>query len=99
TRFKCDWSSDVCSSDLVVDDVLELLCAQAAGVEQRVAFRGRAVADEAFALRLQLANQLRQLRLDALHTLRERGPRRGFAEVQLRSEERRVGTACRAGGG
>src|SRR5207237_6522700 len=25
TRFKCDWSSDVCSSDLTVSDVLDIL--------------------------------------------------------------------------
>ena len=64
----------------IINDVIELLCAQAAGVEQRVALGGSAVSDDAFALGLQLSQQRRQFGADTIDPLREPQPGGGGGE-------------------
>src|SRR5260370_24641957 len=80
TRFKCDWSSDVCSSDLVekligadnVKKVAEACGAKTGDLVVAVSAKEEIKGTEAAAL---IAGQLR---------------------LQLRSEERRVGKECRS---
>src|SRR2546430_12037932 len=83
TRFDCDWSSDVCSSDLLREPVFERLvgldqlntCNQGGADEDSV--RGRGRAGNPRAARGQVASE-----------------RRG--NLGVRSEERRVGKECRS---
>src|SRR5207237_5353041 len=86
TSFKCDWSSDVCSSDLVtvadpgspaavLDRLLVAIVADQAGPETRAV----------------LTAQLREPQITRLSP-DDRGP----ANTDVRSEERRVGKASRA---
>src|SRR5205085_5709706 len=81
TRFDCDWSSDVCSSDL-----FEIL-----GIREAVHFRGadkfRAAAD----------NHVAEIRGLAAVVVEAGKARWAFAAAYERSEERRVGKECRSG--
>src|SRR2546430_6180996 len=81
TRFDCDWSSDVCSSDLKgknqlrMDQVPTDQVARYAGEDADVAWRLTGI------LEAELVEQkLRKL----------------YDEVEVRSEERRVGKECRS---
>src|SRR5260370_13516095 len=83
TRFKCDWSSDVCSSDLlgtiprIAQDLVSALKRAQAFEES---YRGKIGAADGPAPELLLAA------LTELESLYE----------QMRSEERRVGKECRS---
>src|SRR2546427_3014674 len=82
TRFDCDWSSDVCSSDLVFD-LIEALPAVASAVPgARLRVVGPAGSPGVFA---ELAARVRARGLE--DRVRFDGPR---------SEERRVGKECRS---
>src|SRR5947207_9844887 len=85
TRSLCDWSSDVCSSDLVLDALV------------RGVATGEELAAEEQALgwfpRCHLG-ACQRVQIDAAR-FRIRGPRDGRP---IRSEERRVGKECRSRG-
>src|SRR5207302_2267128 len=97
TRFSRDWSSDVCSSDLAA---LEIFFADGAAVFHAV--------HEA-ELNLRIGEQLASFAylgfggrniLGAWEIAQTVEPRLGYGKRGLpRSEERRVGKECRAGGG
>src|SRR5260370_32358874 len=80
TRFKCDWSSDVCSSDLVGD------------LEARVADLARLLAED----RPQQPLLGRQLGLALGRDLADEHVARAHLGADARSEERRVGKECRS---
>src|SRR5205085_8625115 len=80
TRFDCDWSSDVCSSDLARVDALEGLAAPVDDHPPAWPVRGRVTA--------------RRKRGVAVAAFRP-GPVVEAADVG-RSEERRVGKECRS---
>src|SRR5207237_3644506 len=83
TRFKCDWSSDVCSSDLERDGDSESVVAEIGGVCLRV--RREWPRDE--------------IRDEHQPTAKKHRNRRVHRRLDLRSEERRVGKEWRARGG
>src|SRR5205807_7137304 len=83
TRLQGDWSSDVCSSDLLLDGNHEVLVA---AVKQ---FAERCDADLAALLHSELRSSL-----TAYEDLKGRTGRLDF--LDLRSEERRVGKECRS---
>src|SRR5438270_6202045 len=84
TRFDCDWSSDVCSSDLEVRATIPPLDKAA----QKSFLRPREAAYHALADML-----IEQGRLSEAEQVV------GFLKDEERSEERRVGKECRSGGG
>src|SRR5256886_11547880 len=83
TRFDCDWSSDVCSSDLdawreggiATDGLSGQTCPEA---ERQMAVQNPVILDKLRDLRIRCAQQARALK------------------VNPRSEERRVGKECRS---
>src|SRR5205085_8864237 len=81
TRFDCDWSSDVCSSDLDADAIRHLLgfLDVVRGEDDGDAGAAQAAYD--------LPHVLAQLDVDTGG---------GLVEKQNRSEERRVGKECRS---
>src|SRR5256885_2916108 len=81
TRLQGDWSSDVCSSDLVAANHFEAQAARDGLVEASGALRTIAVS------LTKIANDIRWM---------GSGPLTGLGEIQLRSEERRVGKECRS---
>src|SRR5688572_33200355 len=83
TRFDCDWSSDVCSSDLGDLD--------AAGDRRRRQRRERAKHRRAAAATDRAAAPVKERERDAV-------PARHLRERLLRSEERRVGKSVDLGG-
>src|SRR5260370_24545090 len=91
TRFKCDWSSDVCSSDLV-----------GGGTLIRVDVRVVAATNQPLEQRLQAGTFRRDLffRLQVVEIrvppLRERPTDILLLAEHFRSEERRVGKECRS---
>src|SRR5688572_31273215 len=90
TRFDCDWSSDVCSSDLVVlylDNCVEL----ATGLFAAMAADGIFVVANAQTKTDKLAYMLNDCRARIMITDRVLEPY--YTE---RSEERRVGKECRS---
>src|SRR5207237_3661256 len=86
TRFKCDWSSDVCSSDLLVHVDVDDLGAVLDLVARHLQRRGVVAGGD------QLAEFGRTRDVGALADIDERNLRR------QRSEERRVGKEWRARG-
>src|SRR5690242_21324830 len=91
TRLTCDWSSDVCSSDLEVDVVVRDFARHRAAALAPV---GDQLADRA-----RIHHRARDaVRADRLALL-EHGDRdlaeRGVRVFGVRSEERRVGKECR----
>ena len=82
TRFKCDWSSDVCSSDLAVldelraDDSVRVVILTGAG-------------DKAFIAGADIAEFAKRTAVDQREVMLERS-------LFNRSEERRVGKECRS---
>src|SRR2546430_13346045 len=80
TRFDCDWSSDVCSSDL--NENIDVLTADV--IDDHLGFIARG-ADDLSNLELGLQRLER-----ATHTPD------GVIEQMIRSEERRVGKECRS---
>src|SRR5205085_6140851 len=95
TRFDCDWSSDVCSSDLHDGD---RACLEACR------FPSLALAQAAVLARVRLARPLQPLPLllQSPPVLNQAKVRRAHAWLQFdahaqcaRSEERRVGKECR----
>src|SRR2546430_10760890 len=82
TRFDCDWSSDVCSSDLRLSPVVEELIVLHRRVQHLLDHRGEPMdlIDEQHIARLQVGEDRRQIA----------GP------LEHRSEERRVGKECRS---
>src|SRR5260221_6506972 len=82
TRSLCDWSSDVCSSDLQAWYTANAPDAEEWGI---AAFTGRSVG---------LADAL--TRQDGLYTLIIRAADGDTGQVLGRSEERRVGKECRS---
>src|SRR5205085_8827529 len=89
TRFDCDWSSDVCSSDLSRPDVEQ---AARAGEVERLGEDAR-VATRLYEAPHRIDEERRLLRGALEHV----GIARRLAAS--RSEERRVGKECRARGG
>src|SRR5205085_9443857 len=85
TRFDCDWSSDVCSSDLH-----RFLPAHTAGALTLLLLHGTG-GDENDLLELGRALDGQAALLSPRGQVRERGANR------WRSEERRVGKECRSG--
>src|SRR2546427_12908296 len=83
TRFDCDWSSDVCSSDLEPGRLLspdELQALEALADQAALAFENArlyASARDSFA-------RLRDTQMQLVHA------------AKMRSEERRVGKECRS---
>src|SRR5690242_20889067 len=84
TRLTCDWSSDVCSSDLVLHQQLRL------GVQRRGGF----VEDQDRRVLQQRARDGQPLALPAGEPLAALADAR---LIRVRSEERRVGKECRSG--
>src|SRR5256885_16121445 len=99
TRLQGDWSSDVCSSDLGIDDfaLAKRKAARQLGASERQslprndeieaelrAYRALYQADE----HPELVEELRRIALDAMQALQHFSP--------YRSEERRVGKECRS---
>src|SRR5260370_29894575 len=82
TRFKCDWSSDVCSSDLVLEDRDLAHVEGAHGGRLCPPFEGGA------------AGPLLLVRPDGIARAVSGGPAPG--RTRTRSEERRVGKECRS---
>src|SRR5260370_14277984 len=81
TRFKCDWSSDVCSSDLIVSHD---------GIDHGAQKRHEgldAIGFLASAEGLDVAGPLLEREVEDVH---------GLAQDLERSEERRVGKECRS---
>src|SRR5207253_4230082 len=92
TRWPRDWSSDVCSSDLIVAGALAVLDDAARGGHRSM------LVDSA---REQLTQQRPGGVADSLKRAREAladGHLVEPAERNARSEERRVGKGCRSGG-
>src|SRR2546430_3204072 len=82
TRFDCDWSSDVCSSDLGLDQLGDQIL-----VDLQLAFRFKAFLQTVF----------EQLSAVAFLLLFDLIPDAGALRCQTgRSEERRVGKECRS---
>src|SRR5205085_5656647 len=93
TRFDCDWSSDVCSSDL-----LRLLTSAQRAASSRV--RSRCGSDAPTNKLLHFRNlaapeQLRSARHVSRDGWLRRIPKQQGKVVILRSEERRLGKECR----
>src|SRR5205085_7083953 len=92
TRFDCDWSSDVCSSDLLaVDgdaDQLKILGEQI-GVPVYSEFPGNPVN-----VCLNAVTHAKTTLLDTI--ILDTAGRLHVAEMPMRSEERRVGKECRS---
>src|SRR5205085_9492079 len=88
TRFDCDWSSDVCSSDL------ERFPQQAAAIIQRAEKNCRHHFDLLGHENLHYGPNI-DWHLDLVHG--KRAPSKPWFELQ-RSEERRVGKECSSGG-
>src|SRR5690606_39291262 len=94
TRFSRDWSSDVCSSDLIEDSLNHLrrylaeLVTRIRGHAEQVAGASRSLADVSAGLHGSAERQARDTAQisDAL------------GELEARSEERRVGKECAYGG-
>src|SRR5690606_40469096 len=86
TRFSRDWSSDVCSSDLLVS---HLFNNQYSGV-----LVDRLIHGCHHTHLHQTLDQLANFYSQALSQLRDEDV---FRNIHLRSEERRVGKECRAG--
>src|SRR5207237_7235732 len=90
TRFKCDWSSDVCSSDLVNDLELTHLLRRLIGesIELKV-IHGRDLGvvkvDQ---------GQLEQVIINLAVNARDAMTGGGTLTIRTRSEERRVGKEC-----
>src|SRR2546430_12309179 len=80
TRFDCDWSSDVCSSDL------------ASHLEQHRRTAGDAAAQEG----IEVSAARGHVGLRVVHRTEHRGFGRELEVERLRSEERRVGKECRS---
>src|SRR3546814_16221747 len=85
-----DWSSDVCSSDLIEIGVLAI----AGGIDARRLAVGVAADDLRFLVALG-ADRRRLLLTRGAHAVVRRLQRRAFGQVgELSSEERRVGKEC-----
>src|SRR3546814_18693583 len=83
-----DWSSDVCSSDLVAGRLVAAAVAVGRrGIEQRIAFERLGQIGLEFEVR-------QRQQLDRLLQLRCHHQRLRLAEIEARSEERRVGEEC-----
>src|SRR5256886_8423278 len=82
TRFDCDWSSDVCSSDLCRDEQDE--AGEDESLQEPSKWRSCIRRDEA----VQQSRTRGHWASDPVETTRSAGP--------LRSEERRVGKECRS---
>src|SRR5205085_6054621 len=80
TRFDCDWSSDVCSSDLVLGEMLDITDEMAAEEALR--------ASEQLLRRLTEALPMSIVQLDVDRRI-------VYQNARVRSEERRVGKECR----
>src|SRR5205085_7439971 len=98
TRFDCDWSSDVCSSDL---KILQRNLDAGDLAQKRVHRRGRDAAHGAEGVAIlehALAGKIAQ-NADGAHEFRRVAfLAHGLAALGLRSEERRVGKECRSVG-
>src|SRR2546430_12756559 len=82
TRFDCDWSSDVCSSDLAV--VLQEAVLFSTSIAENIAYAAPGATRQQIVAAAQAANA---------HEFIERLPQGHETE---RSEERRVGKECRS---
>src|SRR2546430_11420833 len=82
TRFDCDWSSDVCSSDLEQ--------AAQAGIARQIADQ-RLCRDQLLRQRFELGDRQEQQAVPV-----EKRPAIRLPYVAKRSEERRVGKECRS---
>src|SRR5205085_3298395 len=94
TRFDCDWSSDVCSSDLALAVTTSALAQVAAGIASGPPIWVVSLIGAMFAGTLALVGTFA---LEAMSSARaSRGWR--VATGTVRSEERRVGKEWRVGG-
>src|SRR5690606_41077085 len=90
TRFSRDWSSDVCSSDLIVAALADLLQPEAIVLRlSRAAAKVMKAYGDASVLYGTLANPVVRFKQFGVYFQ---------ANILLRSEERRVGKACRTRG-
>src|SRR5207249_5034087 len=96
TRSKRDWSSDVCSSDLLTDEQVAELARLAR--EVLLAFDADRSGQEAM-LRVQRAAAGRGIILKVVRLPDDKDPCDLLLEEGPRSEERRVGKECRCGWG
>src|SRR5690606_40487698 len=97
--FSRDWSSDVCSSDLLACDLIAAVQSESADTAQpghtRIVGNSETAATADFQLKRDLQVPDQALR-DKLTTMAGAAPEL-LAATSLRSEERRVGKAGRAG--
>src|SRR5205085_8341348 len=89
TRFDCDWSSDVCSSDLLGTPGEMLIAMEATGHYWKNLFAVLAAAGH----RIALVNPLRTHRFASENLARTKTD--AIDALTIRSEERRVGKECR----
>src|SRR5205085_3810734 len=93
TRFDCDWSSDVCSSDLVSYELRNLICSRVQREMARfedVDFRLRHILTVAF----RFAEVEREVVLPPNHEKARLLLPHPCLPFRVRSEERRVGKEC-----
>src|SRR5207237_7321706 len=90
TRFKCDWSSDVCSSDLVSVDEVMLMILGPGGASKNINITSST---------LTVGDVIDQINSDSTLGVKARINDAGNGIlVEKRSEERRVGKQGRSGG-
>src|SRR5207237_6454113 len=92
TRFKCDWSSDVCSSDLGSVH-LYYLNLKASGYDLKLLGQAELIANTLGSLRVRLIDRRTGYSVEGVPVTIALQNRGTGEVVQLRSEERRVGRA------
>src|SRR3989475_10264550 len=91
TRFDCDWSSDVCSSDLLVDDYVVVDTDAVCAAIKDIFVDTRSIVEPSGALAVAAIKQY-----VAKHKTKGETYAAILCGANMRSEERRVGKECRS---